>query len=767
MAVLASLLVLHGCWEVDGEIGGRHIRRITAADLPSSNSTDAAKVRLKKSQAKGAANCTKEGSCVSAMTATPHSNPEGKTTSSFLADDVLQGRLYADVLSYLTTTGSPYDVGYDSYFDSDDFVERTVSAPKKVSFSDVYRSATERMNFHTPLTTPRISLFDDIHAKVTEGIRQNLEEMDEYRFRDISRLYGDNVQEGHRTAPVTVLPSPTRGPADKTDEKVALEFLSKLSVVYNDSKMSNSVRRDIVVENGTHIDFERSSVHTELKPETNRTEYYISNDTHSTIIPAPTSVSTSDSKNGSQSRHNNAAFSVSPLESLDNSEQSSPHPNIAISMNVMQSNITATPGNKDSTTSESKRGRSFSRSNGVKSNSSREVVTVTRNKPITLLSSNETKSGLIDPERKNTTNATLTTSRSGSKSKAAGPVSSERLANRGGRVLVSSRTNYSSSNGLEQSSQTPLSGSSEINFKSDNATKKPRTKLYLRRTGTTVSDEQVESSTVTVAMTTGKAVASVRVRENETTPSQSAGSARSRKNGTYPISGHGFTEAPKERATTGHVSSSRGRAITYQRPQTAANNKTNGGEVNGGKVDSSTVRPTGSSSVNIDVLRRRLTTVNRRLQTSTAASITLSPTNNSTTESNAIVRGLPAIAGRPMTFKSTQSIKTENNEGNDIVSFKNDAFKPVTRSRGSVRYGNQKNDTSGDVFSTPPTAGAWTLVFLKRASNETRNLQQDNSTTDTHTRRWPPTRSRRPWSSEEQGKYLCLKNERLNSFEWP
>lgn len=779
MAVLASLILLQGCWEVGAEIGGRHIRRITAADLPSSNSTEATKVRLKKTQVKVGENCTKEGSCMNAMTAAPHSNPKGKTTSSFLADDVLQGRLHADVLSFLTTTGSPYGGGYDSYFDGDIFGERTVSVPKKLSFSDVYRSATERMNYDMPLTTPRISLFDDFYAKVTEGIRQNLEEMDEYRFRDVSRFYDDNVQEGHRTAPVTVLPPSTADPADKSDEKVALEILSKLSVVYNDSKMSNSVRRDIVVENGTHVDFERSRIHTELQPEVNRTTFYISNDTHSTIIPAPTSVSMTDSRNGSQTFHNNAVVNHSSanelfLESLGHSEHS-PHPNITISMNVIQNNNTGTPGNKDSTTSESKRDRTLSRSNGVRNNSSRDNITVISNKPIALQISNGTKSELIDTEKKNTTNNIITTSRSGavvktdSKSKAASPVSAERDNNRGSRMLVSSRSNYNSTNGLEQSSQTPISGSSENNFSSDNATRKPRTKYNLRRNGTNASEEQVESSTVIAGMTTRKAVPSVRVRADEKVTPQTKQSVRSRKNDTNPVSGYGFTEVPNDRSTTG---SSRGRASTYQRPHTAASNTTSDSEAQVGKSDYSTVRPsTISSSVNAEMVRRRLTTLNRRLQSSTTTPVTLYTTNNSTTESNAIVRGLPVTVGRPPAIKNTPSNKTENNEGNDIVSFKNDAYKPVTRSRGSVRYGNQKNYTSGDiwnsssVFSTPPTTAAWTLVSLSKTSNETQNLRQNNSTLDVHKRRWPPTRGRRPWSSEEQGKYLCLKIEWLKSFE--
>lgn len=764
MTVLASFLLLQGCWEVEGEIGGRHIRRITAADLPSSNSTNATKVRLKKSQVKGGANCTKEGSCMNAMTAAPRSNSEGKTTSSFPADDVLQERLHSDVLTYLTTTGSPYDGAYDSYFDGDDFGERTASVPKKLSFRDVYRAGTERMNYDTPLTTPRISLFDDFYAKVTEGIRQNLEEMDEHRFLDVSRLYGDNVQEGHRTAPVTVLPPSTSDPTDRTDEKVALEFLSKLSVVYNDSKMSNSVRRDIVVENGTHIDFERSHVETKLEPEINRTIFYISNDTHSRIIPSPTSVSTTDSRNGSQTSHNNAAVNHSSADELflESLGYSSPHPNMAINMIMIQNNNTGTPGDKDSTTSESKRDRSFSKSNGVRNNSSRENVTVISSKPMTLLMSNGTKSELIDTERKNTSNVTLTTSRSGavvtkdSKSKAAGPVSTESDTNRGSR-MVSSQSKNNSTNGPEQSSQTPLSGSFENNFSSDNATKKPRVKYNLRRTGTNVSEEQVESSTVMVGMTTRKAFPSVRARVDGKVSPQTKESARSRKNDTNPISGYGVTELPNDRSTTGYINSSRGRAFTYQRPYTAANNTTSDSEAQGGKGDSSTVRPsTSSSSVNTETVRRRLTTLSRRLQSSTTAPVTLYPTNNSTTESNAIVRGLPGIAGRQSAFKNTPSNKTENNEGNDIVSFKDDTYKPVTRSRGSARYGNQKNYTSEDirnsssVSSTPPTAAAWTLLSLKRPSNETRNLRQDNSTSDTHKRRWLPTRGRRPWSSEER-----------------
>ena len=354
VTLLGLFLLLQGCCQVGAEIGGRHIRRITAVDLPSSNSSDATKARLKKLQIKKGENCTKAGSCSSSSstTATPHGNPEVKTISSFLEADGLQEGVHEDIPSYLTTNrSSSYDGGYDSYFDGDDFDDGTAGASKKSSFSYEQHSVTESMNFDAPLTTPRISLFDDVHAKMTEGIRQNLEDMGNHAFPELSQRHSDNVQLGQRTVAITAQPPPT----DKTNEETSLEFVSKYSVVYNDSKIP-FVRRDIVVENATHLDFEKSRIHTQLVPEVNRTIYYISNDTHTTIIPA------TDIQNN-----------------------------------------TGTPGDEDSTTSVSKKDRFFSRSHEPRNDASNEVNrTVTNDMPIKVVVLNNTNTELtvrLGPER--------------------------------------------------------------------------------------------------------------------------------------------------------------------------------------------------------------------------------------------------------------------------------------------------------------------------------------------------------------------------------
>lgn len=774
MTLLGVFLLLQGCWEVGAEIGGRHIRRITAADLPSSNSTDATKVRMKKLQVKGGENCTKAGSCSNLTTPAPHSTPTGKTVSSFLSDDVLQGRLHADVMSYLTTTKSPYDGGYDSYFDGHDFNDRTDHVPKKSSFSDEHHSGTEAMNFDAPLTTPRIKLFDDFHTRMTEGIRQNLEEMDEHRFRDVTLGHGDKVLDGLKIAQVPArLPSPG-DPTEKTDEKVALEFLSNFSVVYNDSKINNSVKRDVVVENGTHIDFDWSRVHTKVEPEVNRTVFYILNDTNSTINPASESVST-DSKNDTHSFQIDTTVGHSKvdavsLESLNSSERSLPHLNTTANQNVTQNINTGTPGDKDSTTSESAMDRSISRSHEPRNYSSnRENVTVTSDKPITWVISNKTKSVLSDIERKYANEDAITSSSSGDiitkdpKSNTVGPALTERNINRGSKMLVSRRDQQNSTNGLEQSSQTPLSGSSENNNSNYDERKKSRARYNLLRNGTSRSEERVQSSTASVSMTTEKAIPSTQVTEENGVVSQTTANTRSIQNNTNPTSEYGFTEEQEEISTVGYISSSRGRTFTYRRPHTVASTVDRDSNTADASGQSSAVRnSTSSPYINIEAVRRRMTS-KRLPHTSTEASVALVLSTNLTTESNVIVRGLPVIARR-----TSLSNETDNNEGNDIISVRNNIYTPATRNRGSVRYGSQNSDVSGSVsnasstFSIPPTSVAWTLVSRKGPDNETQALRQGNSTSDAHVRRWPPTRGRRPWNSEEQGKYLYAGNEWLN-----
>ena len=711
VALLGLFLLLQGCCQVGAEIGGRHIRRITAVDLPSSNSSDATKARLKKFQIKKGENCTKAGSCSnssSSTTATPDGNREVKTVSSFLEADGLQEGVHEDIPSYLTTHRSSYDGGYGSYFDGDDFDDRTAGASKKSSFSYEHHSGTESMNFDAPLTTPRISLFDDVHAKMTEGIRQNLEDMGNHAFPEVAQSHNDNVQLGQRAVAITAQPPPT----DKTNEDISLEFVSKYSVVYNDSKIP-FVRRDIVVENATHLDFETSRIHTQLEPEVNRTIYYISNDTHSTIIPA------TDIQNN-----------------------------------------TGTPGDEDSTTSVSTKDRSFSRSHEPRNDASNEVNrTATSDMPIKVVVLNNTNTELVDSDARSSDKAAPSSSTGAEvtkdpESNAVRPISTAGDTNRLNRILVSSRGRYNSTEVLEQSSHTPITKSPENVVKSEEPTNESRSKYHLRRNGKNRSGEQVDSSTETNRTSTEKSVLSSTT--GDALLSQPTASASSVQNDSDQAPAGGLTKEPEESSTAGYVSSSGSRAFTSRRPHTAAKNKTRDNEANSGGESSVVVSTSNSSSVNIEAVDRRLSTLIRRLLTNNTTPLTAATTNEATTESNAIIREFPASSARTSVLETTRPNKTDNNEGNDIISFKNSAYKPVSRNRGSVRYVSQRNGTLENI---PPTAATWTLVTLRGRDNSTGILRHDDSTSDANIKRLPSTRGRRPWSGQERGEYLYDKKE--------
>jgi hypothetical protein len=754
--LLGLFLLLQGCLEVRAEIGGRHIRRITAADLPSSNSTDTTKIRLKKLQAKGGENCTKAGSCGNPTTPAPHSTPSGKTVSSFLSDDVLQERLRTDLLSYLTTTRSPYVGDHGSYFDGNGFNDRTAHTPKKSSFSNKRHTGTEAMNFDAPLTTPVIKLFDDFHAKMTEGIRQNLEKMDENMFRDVMLQDDDKTLDGHQTEQMPARIHSSGDPTEKTSEKVALEFLSNFSVVYNNSDINNSLKREVVVENGTHIDFDYSRVQTKVEPEVNRTVFYILNGTNSTLAPPSEAVST-DSTNDTHGLQ------------TDTTERFLAHLNTAANHNLTQNNNTGTPGDKESTTSESTMDRPIPRSHISRNNSSiLENLTPTSNEPIKLMISNETKAELTNIEKQYSNEDTMTSSNGSDimtkdpKSNTVGPVFTERKVNRDSGMLASRRDQQNSTDGLEQSSQIPLSGLPENSYSNEDARKKPRARYNLLRNGTNISEEQAQSSTASVSMTTGTVIPSTQATEANGFVSETASDARDIQNNTNPTSANGFTDEQEESSTPGCVSIARGRRSTYRCPDTASVGNTTDASDRSSTVRNSTSIP----SANVEAIRRR-TTSKRRPNTSTETSVTLLSSSTLTTESNVIIRGLPVTARR-----TSLSNETDNREGNDIISVRNNVYTPVTRNRGSIRYGSQKSDVSGGArnasysSSVPTTSVTWTLVSRKGPDDQTRTLRQDNSTSDAHVRRWAPTRGRRPWNSEGQGKYLYKGKEWIRLFNY-
>lgn len=238
-------------------VGERHIRRITSADLPStSNSSGSVRNNINVVN-----NCTPgstNGSCSAALAEEdkrktkdklpelPTDDPHGVLQRS--THEALQERIHADIVHHLATTDS-YEGPY--YQDGDAF--DTESSPSAEGGRDTYRHhdvRTEASDFNSTLTTPRIGLFDDRFVRVSESIRQNLEELDEQNV--VRSTAGPTTELGTRNIPPTA------------DSKVALEYTNHVSIQYNDtSNPPRSFHRDLVVENGTHVDFSSAYIHTE------------------------------------------------------------------------------------------------------------------------------------------------------------------------------------------------------------------------------------------------------------------------------------------------------------------------------------------------------------------------------------------------------------------------------------------------------------------------------------------------------------------------
>ncbi|KAJ9575963.1 hypothetical protein L9F63_007190, partial [Diploptera punctata] len=411
-----------------------------------------------------------------------------------------------------------------------------------------------------------------------------------------------------------------------------------------------------------------------------------------------------------QSIQNNSLSKQSVLEKSKSERKSSTNRKPLSDKNVIIKN-TGTPGDKESTTSEPTRGRSHNRSrtqisNKISDNKLSESTIVTNNLETS------TNSAVSDSATETNKNV------------------SDNNNSRGGKMLILSHNQNSSSstNIFDESSETPQFGSSENSLNRENI-KKSRLRNGLRRTGFNRTEEQVDANTTTEAY--------------EKTPATTKQSDENNY------------------STTEYSSSSRSRAFTFRRLYSGTSTiaPTTDGTTKTFEKISSTTKPN-----NVDTIRQRLSTLRRRLQTSTEPTYTVVSSSNFTTESNAIVRGWPGIPKRSSVPKlspnGTVTESTENNEGNDIITRTN-TFKPINRNRGAVRYGSQKN-VNESSFPLPPSATAWTLVTLKGPGNESRSSQQsdqnDTSTISNSTTRvvatsvkWSPIRGNKLWTTLQQG----------------
>ncbi|PSN49696.1 hypothetical protein C0J52_05323 [Blattella germanica] len=722
---LILLLTLQGC---SSEIGGRHIRRITAADLPSSENADDKKIRAKNIQSGSETNCSLTEPCNNTNTDPPPvsqasvDTASSKIVSSYVADDVLQGRLH------VTTTSAPYD--FTTAISTDDTTARYI---QKETSSNRYPNI-QNSRLRSTLTTPKISTFDDFYAKLAEGIHQNLD-ADEYPYRNVAQTHGIN------------LPRYASGHSSTRKGNFSIgDFKSNYSIVYNDSFSPQSIRRDVLTENGTSFTFEEFKIHTEVEPEINHTTVHHFNDSN---LPS-VSVSNDNLKNKSGNNVENVAASTITVDNVNSTNQYS----------EKLINNTGTPGDKDSTTSEQTWGKPYIVSQELTSNTQKGNISSVTNRPSTYTIPSPSSKVENDSSSiiQHLVNSTLVNKSSKSQKASIDPIKKSTSSGnnfRNGRTFVFRRNENSENatsniNGTLETSATrpPENGLTNVQ-----PTKKPKTGSIYWQTEFNTTDVKTDGSSITPK------------------PSESSDSTTTIGDSEPSVS---TVPVQEEVSTPEYSTSSRSRAFTFRRPYTTPSSHLNDGTRK--TTDRSSIGSTTQSN-NADRVRQRLTTLRRRYQSSTEPNYTIVSSSNSTPQSSGVRGTSPVRTRRPTLTKSSLNEtsdsrdSTQNNEGNDITTPKINVLKPITRNRGSVRYGSLRNNSlvlnpnyggsnESVSFPLPPTAAAWSLVTLRGPENESKVLNysgpDNNTTIENCTERISYGRGRRPCSTMETGKFIIL-----------
>nr|CAD7395354.1 unnamed protein product [Timema cristinae] len=264
--------------------GGRLVRRITAADLPSTVSSKFRGIAPtsptiddhvidRKSNATSINNCSTDGDS-SSCEVTNGGREDTREATRLGIDHIMIAAVgswekssskHSSEGGHPSTHESPYSI-YDvrHYMDEDAIARESSPQHHVIAFHQV----TESTDFAASLTTPEMHLFDGRHAKISAGIRQNLDSSSE----------ADRNEEEHMADAST--PTDEDNALDESAHydrhpngtaEVKLEYNQRLEVSYNGSSGPNSIRGDITVDNGTHLDFESKYLQKEVSHELNAT----------------------------------------------------------------------------------------------------------------------------------------------------------------------------------------------------------------------------------------------------------------------------------------------------------------------------------------------------------------------------------------------------------------------------------------------------------------------------------------------------------------
>nr|CAD7437443.1 unnamed protein product [Timema bartmani] len=729
--------------------GGRLVRRITAADLPSTISSRARGIAPtsptigdhvidRKSNATSTNNCSTNGDSSSCeVTNGGREDARGATRLGIerLYDS---GRSWersssdhSSEGSHPSTQESPYSI-YDvrHYMDEDAIARESSPQHHVIAFHQV----TESTDFAASLTTPEMHLFDEHHAKISAGIRQNLytsseaERKEEEHMADASTPTDeDNALD--ESAHYERRPNGTG--------EVKLEYNQRLEVSYNGSSGPNSVRGDITVDNGTHLDFESKYLQKEFSHELNATtilppeetttkminELQTINESSTPMVPYQSNVNNPPNNQTLQDQSPEGAVDMllilpttteSPSHNTEPANEtlsasSAEHGNnrshlVSSYDNSVDIDITTvSPGDENSTIFPSTMKLRSSRLNKTNHES---TTTEVPDSTSTLFSEVDSTTNV-----ETTTDDVLTSKRPmwvpqswSTMTTTAGPdtmttVSPSQVPTRthNGRMLGSGQSRDNATNSVD--------GVTRLTIVSGTATKIPRIVYTVRPN---LRSNSTTAGTVNDNFRPRPMTTMLQTPEPPTTEAPE-------QNTVFPFISKSSFEGPKfqgRQRTSTTTKSLVGDMLTSQNTNDTINTQ---------RTEHVYKQPHSSSSFNSST-----ETTGSSEDFTQKVPTPLANEGSSKSPSENIIsvdKPFPSRVVIGTTQKPTDSIT--NNEGNDISK----VYNPVNSSnRGSIKYTNNNSNLTRNntinSFSIPPTASVWTLATLKGPSNESRRTSQ-------------------------------------------
>ncbi|XP_063227038.1 mucin-5AC-like [Bacillus rossius redtenbacheri] len=200
-----------------------------------------------------------------------HDRPGSAPTTEVVPEGTTEPAETTTTPSTPTTTASPYSI-YDvrHYMDEESLAREEATASRRSPSYDAavqspsYDAAAQSSGydarlpwgrFATELTTPSVPYFDRKHSDIVAGIEHGIEQaITSHRLQDTNS--SERKEESSTTQRAETSTMKTSYFLSSKPSDVRLDFSNRVEIVFNDTKGPASVRRDLVVINGTHIDLE-------------------------------------------------------------------------------------------------------------------------------------------------------------------------------------------------------------------------------------------------------------------------------------------------------------------------------------------------------------------------------------------------------------------------------------------------------------------------------------------------------------------------------